>query len=118
MKPEQRDPALLWDILQAAKDIMDFVQGKTFHEFENQKILRFAVERQILVIGEAANKVSESFRNTHPDIPWKAMIAQRNIIAHEYGEILVERIWRVATERIPELYSQIRPFVTEIQDNR
>jgi len=74
-------------------------------------MLRYAVERQILVIGEAAKNVSSTFKDAHPQIPWSAIIAQRNILAHEYGEILVERIWRVVTVFIPELIKQLNLLV-------
>ncbi|MDH4201440.1 MAG: DUF86 domain-containing protein [Phycisphaerae bacterium] len=111
MLPEQRDAAYLWDILQAAQEITHFVENMIFYEFENNKMARYAVERQLLVIGEAANHISESFKTEHSHIPWKSIIAQRNILAHEYGEILVERIWVVATEKIPELISDIAPLV-------
>ena len=93
MLPEEQDAALLWDMCEAARDIMQFVEGVTYSHFASQKILRYAVERQILVIGEAAKHVSDSFKQAHQDIPWKSIIGQRNILAHEYGEILVERIW-------------------------
>jgi uncharacterized protein with HEPN domain len=46
-------------------------------------MMRYAVERQILVIGEAARKISEKLKQANPDIPWKAIVAQRNILAHE-----------------------------------
>jgi len=111
MRPEQRDAAYLWDIFQAAQEIAHFVDGLIYHDFENNKMARYAVERQLLVIGEAANHLSESFKVQHPHIPWKSIIAQRNILAHEYGEILVERIWIVATEKIPELINDIKPLV-------
>ena len=111
MLPEQRDAAYLWDIHQASQEITHFVENLIFHDFENDKMIRYAVERQLLVIGEAANHVTESFKARHPHIPWKSIIAQRNILAHEYGEILVERIWRVATEKIPELIKAIEPLV-------
>jgi uncharacterized protein with HEPN domain len=111
MRPEQRDAAYLWDILQACQDILDFTQNKTFHDFENDKMLRYAVERQILIIGEAAKNISDATKEKNPDIPWKPIIAQRNILAHEYGEILNERIWRVARERIPELAERIRTLI-------
>jgi uncharacterized protein with HEPN domain len=52
-----------------------------------------------------------------PDIPWKLIVAQRNIIAHEYGEILNERIWRVARERIPELTEHIRTLIPTPPDS-
>jgi uncharacterized protein with HEPN domain len=113
MQPEQRDAALLWDMKKAACEIVEFIQGVTYEEFESNKVLRYAVERQILVIGEAAGRVSSTFRDAHPEIPWSSIIAQRNILAHEYGEILVERIWRVASERIPELIRLLEPLIPE-----
>jgi len=111
MLPEERDAALLWDMLEAARDIAGFALGVSYARFENDKMLRYAVERQILVIGEAARSVSDSFKQAHPQIPWKSIVGQRNVLAHEYGEVLVERIWLVATERIPELVHALEPLV-------
>jgi len=113
MQPEKRDAALLWDMKQAACEIAEFVEGISYEGFASKKVLRYAVERQILVVGEAAAHVSSTFRDAHPEIPWGAIIAQRNILAHEYGEILVERICRVATERIPELIKLLDPLIPE-----
>jgi uncharacterized protein with HEPN domain len=103
MQPEDRDIAFLWDIFEAAKDIHDFVRGTTFKKFSLDKKTRYAVERQLLVIGEAAKKVSENYKQKHDKIPWKKMVGLRNILAHEYGEVLVERIWLIANENIPSL---------------
>lgn len=113
MQQEQRDAALLWDMKQAASEIAQFVEGVSYEEFASNKVLRYAVERQILVIGEAAAHISSTFTNAHPDIPWSSIIAQRNILAHEYGEILVERIWRVASQDIPELIKSLDPLIPE-----
>jgi uncharacterized protein with HEPN domain len=104
---EEKDPAYLWDILTAAEDIRDFVAGISFAEFENDKKCRFAVERQLLVIGEAARHLSESLTEAHPEIPWTHMVGLRNIIAHDYGEILTERIWTVTQKNIPVLIQEI-----------
>ncbi len=111
MQPEDRDAALLWDMKQAACEIAEFIRGVRYEEFTSKKVLRYAVERQILVIGEAAAHVSATFRDAYPEIPWRSIIAQRNILAHEYGEILVERIWRVATEQIPKLIKLLEPLI-------
>ena len=113
MQPEERDAALLWDMREATREILEFVQDITFADFENKKIVRYAVERQILVIGETAKRLSDTFKSKHPEIPWNAIIGQRNILAHEYGEILVERIWRVASERIPQLLEALDSLVPE-----
>ena len=111
MLPEEKDAALLWDMLKAASEIVQFVEGATYARFQSDKMLRYAVERQILVIGEAAKKVSMTFKNSCPQIPWSAIVGQRNILAHEYGEVLVERIWRVATVFVPELIRSLTPLI-------
>jgi len=64
---------------------------------------QLAVEREVEIIGEAARRVSEPFREAHPEIPWQTIIAQRNVLAHEYGEIRQDLMWRVATTRMGEL---------------
>lgn len=111
MPPEEKDAALLWDMLKAATEIVQFVEGVTYAQFQSNRMLRYAVERQVLVIGEAAKKVSVVFKNSCPQIPWTAIVGQRNILAHEYGEVLVERIWRVATVFVPELIELLTPLV-------
>lgn len=111
MPPENRDLALLWDMRRAARDITEFMQGVTFAEFDSYKMLRYAIERQLVVIGEAANHISETFKQAHPEIPWKGIVGQRNVLAHEYGEILVERIWLAANERVPELIQLLDPLI-------
>jgi uncharacterized protein with HEPN domain len=96
MRPEDRDLAYLWDMREAALDVMEFTKGIKYARFCSDKMLRYAVERRIEVIGEAAGHISEAFRAKQPEIPWPQIIGQRNILAHEYGEILIERIWRTA----------------------
>jgi len=115
MQPEDRDTAFLWDILEAAKDIHDFVKKTTFKDFSSDKKTRYAVERQLLVIGEAAKGVSDSYKQKCPEIPWKSMVGLRNILAHEYGEVLVERIWLITTEKIPELIEVLNPLIPKIK---
>jgi uncharacterized protein with HEPN domain len=65
----------------------------------------------LTVIGEAAHRVSKSFKEAHPEMLWGSIVAQRNIIAHEYGEILVERIWLVAKEHLPHLIRLLTPLI-------
>jgi uncharacterized protein with HEPN domain len=61
MQPKDRDLAYLWDMREAAREIAAFMKGIPYAEFEKNKILRYATERQLLVIGEAAYRVSEEF---------------------------------------------------------
>ncbi len=50
----------------AAKEINEFMNGVKFANFETNKVLRYASERLLLIIGEAANHLSPQFRNKHP----------------------------------------------------
>ncbi|MBI2265882.1 MAG: DUF86 domain-containing protein [Armatimonadetes bacterium] len=109
MQPDDRNVAHLWDMREAAIELL--AQGVTYHRFVTEKMLRRSVERQIEIIGEAARRASTEFKEAHPEIPWPHIIAQRNVLAHEYGEILVERIWSVATERLPELVHLLDPLI-------
>jgi uncharacterized protein with HEPN domain len=111
MAREPSDDAHLWDMLDAAQAVMQFVRGKAFDDYLGDRMLRGAVERHVEIIGEAARNVSLDFQNAHPEIPWRSIIAQRHVLAHDYGEIKHDRFWRVATEHIPALVSVLGPLV-------
>jgi len=113
MRPEEANNAYLWDMLDAARAIEQFTAGKKVSDYINDRMLRGAVERHLEIIGEAANKVSNSFRDAHPDVPWRRIINQRHVLAHEYGEIRHELIWNVVTDHIPELIGQLEKLVPE-----
>lgn len=111
MQPEQRDPAYLWDMLDAARTVREFTAGISFAEYMADRKLQLAVEREIEIIGEAARKVSDDFRDAHPELPWRAIVGQRHILAHEYGRIDHARIWVVVTKDIPDLIVRLEPLV-------
>ncbi len=113
MRPEERDKAYLWDMLDAALAVEEFVRGKTYHDYLANRMLRGAVERHVEIVGEAARRVSEATRQGSPEIPWCAIVGQRNVLAHEYDEILHEAIWGIATRRIPELIAMLRKIIPD-----
>jgi uncharacterized protein with HEPN domain len=87
MQPDKRDAAYLWDMLDAARTVEQLTSGLDFGQYSNDRRTQLAVERSLEIIGEAAGRVSTSFRNSHPEIPWRQIIGQRNVLIHEYGEI-------------------------------
>ena len=111
MSAPKDDRGYLWDMLTAAKAVIDFTQGRTLEQYESDLLLRSAVERQIEIVGEAARKVSKDFQAAHPEIPWRPIQAQRHVLAHDYGEIKHDRIWRVAETHLPELIALLEPLV-------
>jgi len=111
MQPDQRDAAYLWDMLDAARTVEQLISGLDFTQYSNDRRTQLAVERSLEIIGEAAGRVSALFRNAHPEIPWRQIIGQRNVLIHEYGEIKQERIWKVVRENVPQLIELLKQFV-------
>jgi uncharacterized protein with HEPN domain len=113
MPLDDRVKAYLWDIREAAREIHGFMRGVKFHQYEANKMLRYAVERQLHVIGEASNHVAPQFRKQHPEINWKRLVELRNVIAHEYGETLLNRTWLAATDGLIELIQTLDGLLTD-----
>lgn len=111
MKQQDRDPANLWDMQMAAKLIRQFLQDKTYNDFNTDLMLRSAVERQLEIIGEAARRISVKFQEKHPEIPWRSIIGLRNVLIHVYGEVKLDRLWLIATTHIITLIDQIQPLI-------
>lgn len=111
MQPEGTDNAYLWDMLDAAKAVRQFVAGKTFKNYTDDRMLRGAVERHVEIIGEAASRVSQAFREEHPEIQWRGIINQRHVLAHEYGEIKHELMWKVTVDHIPKLIGSLEHLI-------
>ena len=103
MRPDEHDAALLWDMLEYSRILGRITVGISYFQYQQNRTLQLAVERAVEVVGEAARRVSPAFKEAHPEIPWRGIIAQRNVITHEYGEIKQDRLWVVATQRIPAL---------------
>ena len=113
MPPDIKDMARLWDMLDAAQTAVEFTKAISFEAFLNDRKTRNAVERNLEIIGEAARGVSQERRESTPDIPWRSIIALRNIIAHEYGEVLYENLWTVCVKRLPALIAQLEAMGAE-----
>ena len=69
MRERIRDKSRLEHILQAIERIRRYTKGKTFDDFIADDMMYYAVVKNIEIIGEASNMLTEEFRNTHPDTP-------------------------------------------------
>ena len=89
------------------------MDGIPHAKFVENKMIRYAVERLLLIIGEAANHVSKEFQEQHPEIEWAQIIGLRNILAHEYGEVKMDKIYLAATKSIPALLQKLESLLSE-----
>ena len=106
-----KDQASLVDIEAAGKLIVEFVQGLTKEAFIQDAKTRSAVLLQFLILGEAAKRISQAFRDDHPEIPLRQMAGMRDILIHIYESVDLDLVWRTANEDVPALLKKIEPFI-------
>lgn len=75
------------------------------------RVLLLAMEREVEIIGEAARRVSDTYTAAHPNVAWRQIIGQRNILAHEYGQIDHELLYKTVADDIPVLIVQLEKLL-------
>jgi uncharacterized protein with HEPN domain len=107
---ENRLPDYLDHMQQAATDACAFVEGLDKTDFFWDKRTQQAVIMSLIIIGEAATKVMDSyaeFAQTHTQVPWRSMRGMRNRIAHGYFDINLDVVWETVQKALPELLKQL-----------
>ena len=104
MRPET---LYLTDILEAADAIARFLDGVEKQDFLNDELRQSAVLQKLIVIGEAASRLPDSFQAQHPEVDWRDIVGFRNFAVHEYFSINWEIVWLTATQDVPPLREQV-----------
>lgn len=100
----------LHDILHSAALVDEYVQGVELEEFCEDSKLQDAIIRRLEIVGEAARHLPiENFPELS-SLPLKDMRGMRNILAHDYGNIDLNIVWKVATVDVPQLIHEIQKF--------
>lgn len=105
MRPEDR--IRIGHMVDAAKSVARFVEGRHRSDLDDDEMLRFALVHAIQIIGEAASRVSAPARQLMPGIPWREVIGMRNRLVHAYIDIDRNVLWKTVTEAVPALLQQL-----------
>ena len=111
MPPDAADAAYIHDMLQAGEAVLRYLSGKSRAAFDSDEILRDAIERRIEIFGEAARRISAALQDAHPEISWRKITATRHILAHDYGDVDLEIVRRIATQHLPETLTLLRALM-------
>ena len=114
MKREKADEIRLRHILDAILYIEKFSAGRAKNDIYKDDMYRFSVERQLEIIGEAANNLSPSLISNYNDVPWPQIISFRNFIVHEYFGLDLDLVWNVIIIHIPPFKLQIEKILADI----
>ena len=103
---------LLVDALMAADSVSEFLKEKTEEDFKNDLLLRSAVERQLITVGEALNLASNEKKDLELDIPELCKVIWfRHRLVHGYDLIDDEVIWALAQSNLPVLTQRLRKLL-------
>ena len=105
----KRDPSLLVeDIIDSANKILDYTANFSFDEFTKDGKTIDAVIRNFEIIGEAANRLPEEFKDKHTNIDWHRIRGFRNRIVHDYFGIDYSIVWEIKESFLPALIETLK----------
>jgi uncharacterized protein with HEPN domain len=106
-----RDRQVLQKILKEINFIKTAVSGISFEDFVNDEKTKRAVAMTLINIGELTRLLSDEFKKSMPDIPFKAIMALRNVAAHGYEELRFDDVWKMVKTNIPELDNKFKKML-------
>lgn len=111
MREPLRDIERLKHIMEAINNIEIASNGVTKDEISTNFILRHGLTWNVMIIGEAANKLTKEFCEAHPMTPWRSIAGMRHVLVHDYYHIDVDELWGVITDDIHTLKAQIEEYI-------
>jgi uncharacterized protein with HEPN domain len=105
-------------ILDATRQIKDYMRSVSHEQFLQNKLLQDGVIRQLEIVGEASRNLSDKLRQRHTEVPWSQIIGLRNRIAHAYFSVELRIVWDIIQNDLPLLSQQVELILEEIEKSR
>ena len=102
-------------IIEAIDNLFEFTKGISFDEYKGNKILRFAVIKNLEIIGEAAYLLTNEFKEKHPEVEWKVIIGMRHVLVHGYYQISDEMVWATIQTELNPLKEKVELYKRELE---
>ncbi len=114
MKNKLGDKARLQHISDAIKEIEGYIKNKYYEDFQSNSMMQFASVKQLEIIGEASNQLTEHFKKLYKEIEWREIVGLRNILIHEYFGIDTKIVWDILQIDLPKLKIQVEEILKQI----
>jgi len=117
MRGKLGDRARLNHILDSIVEIETYLFNVDFETFIENSMMRFACIKQMEIIGEASNHISEELKVLFTDIEWNSIKGMRNVLVHEYFGIDTRLIWEIIKYDLPELKTKVIGVISSLSEN-
>jgi uncharacterized protein with HEPN domain len=112
----RRDAQRLRDVLEAVAAIERHTAGGRA-AFDADELVRVWCLKHIEIIGEALGRLSDEFKLTHSDLPWREATAMRNQLVHGYFQVDWTQVWNVVERDLPALKGAATRLLSELGDH-
>jgi len=116
MKGKIGDKQRLAHILESIEELESYTSGSTLDTFLQNSMMKFASVKQIEIIGEAANYISDETKEKFSEIQWRQITGLRHVLVHEYFGIDSRLIWQIIVDDIPLLKIKIKEILLSISE--
>jgi uncharacterized protein with HEPN domain len=106
-----RDRQSVEDMLRAARRALDYCKDTTRDTLPSVPMRLDAVLYEIVVLGEAARRISDELRQNHATVPWRDIIGMRSVVTHGYDQIDDDELWQVIERDLPALILKLEQIV-------
>ena len=117
MRERINDKGRLEHILLAIGNVEEFLQDYDYEHFVADKILYYAVVKNVEIVGEAAYMLSLDFKAEHTDTPWDQIEKMRHVLVHGYYQILPEVLWLTIHDDIPPLKANVTNYLSAMDED-
>jgi uncharacterized protein with HEPN domain len=107
MKGKEADRIRVQHILDAIYEIEKYVDNRSFDDFLNESMFRFACIKQLEIIGEACKHITNETKTAFQDVEWQQIIGMRNVFIHEYFGIDLNVAWDIIENDMPNLKDKL-----------
>lgn len=95
-----------------AREAIEMASGRSRNDLDKDRMLNLALVRLVEVIGEAAAKVPDAFRERYPDVPWQQIVGMRNRLIHGYDAVDFDILWTIIQDDLPSLIDQLEEVLS------
>lgn len=114
MRGKLGDKIRLNHILEAITEIERYLNDADFNTFLDNSMMRFACIKQMEIVGEASNHISEAVKNQFSEIEWSQIVGMRNVFVHEYFGVDTRLVWEIIKNDLPEFKKKVNAIIETI----
>ena len=115
MRSRLGDKIRLQHILDAIQEIDSYIVDVDFEKFMENSMMRYACIKQMEIIGEASNHVTDEVKSEFLSVEWGQIVGMRNVFVHEYFGVDATIVWEIIKGDIPDLKNKVQEIIQNFE---